>query len=176
MSTMVHLAQKPERKSTFGHTQGVRLICQKTVPALYCTETLAEASDVFPGGIFHAKRREPCRKAASSVVAAMYEVRKAGKYQDFFTSFPASLRQLCWSESQIVFFCRKFPRLLQRRTYGTGTFFLFQEEDGRFAVAHVIVNMSQGLCVIVYPFDRDYVCVPASHHRIVVPIPTVSKR
>ena len=129
-------------------------------------ETLVEASNVFKAGIFGVAKRGVC-KATGKVVVAVYEMIKDGTYSQIFGGFGENLKRLCWTESQIVAFCRDHLDLL--RTRGYGTFFLFEGENGEFFVARVYVSGDGCLSFDVDPLGRDSVWHAGYQHRIVVP-------
>jgi hypothetical protein len=129
-------------------------------------ETLAGAEDVFAAGIYGAAKRGVC-KATVKTVLAVYEMIKDGTYSQIFGGFGENLKRLCWTESQIVAFCRDHRRLLRTGSYGT--FFLFEGENGGFFVANVYVRDDGRLYLYVYSLEDDYVWHAEYLRRIVVP-------
>jgi hypothetical protein len=130
-------------------------------------ETLAEASDVFKSGIYGAKKRGIC-KATAKTVLAVYEMIKDGTYAQIFGGFGENLKRLCWTESQIVAFCRDPRNREYLRADGYGTFFLFEGEKGGIFVAYVYVY-DDGLDVGVYPLADGRVWYAKYARRIIVP-------
>ncbi len=129
-------------------------------------ETLAEARDVFKAGIYDVAKRGAC-KATAKTILAVYEMIKDGTYAQIFGGFGENLKRLCWTESQIVAFCRDHRDLLRKDGYGT--FFLFEEESGGFFVAVVFVDDGGRLGVRVDEFSRGNVWDAGYRHRLVVP-------
>jgi hypothetical protein len=116
-------------------------------------ETLKEASDVFAFGSVGAAKRAVC-KATPKTPAVVFEMFKDGTYQQIFGGFGENLKRLCWTEAQIVAFCRDYHDLL--RTGGYGTFFLFEGEGGGFLVADVR-EFNGRLFVCVTPLENELV-------------------
>jgi hypothetical protein len=129
-------------------------------------DTLAEASDVFKAGIYGAAKRSVC-KATPKTLLAVCEMIKDGTFQQIFGGFGENLKRLCWTESQIVAFCRDHHDLLRKDGYGT--FFLFEGENGGFFVADVYVCDDGRLFVFVYPLERGVVWGARCQRRVVVP-------
>ncbi len=129
-------------------------------------ETLAKAKTVFAAGIYGATKRGVC-KATPKVLLAVYEMIKDGTFGQIFGGFGENLKRFCWTESQIVAFCRDHHDLL--RTEGYGTFFLFEGENGGFFVAFVFVHDDGRLYVFVRPLMYAYVWYAKYAHRVVVP-------
>ena len=129
-------------------------------------ETLAEAKDVFKAGIYGATKRGVC-KATAKVVLAVYEMVKDGTLQQVFGGFGENLKRLCWTESQIVAFCRDHHDLLRKDRYGT--FFLFEGENGGFFVACVFTRDGGRLRLRVLPLEDGDVWGAISQLRFVVP-------
>lgn len=126
-------------------------------------ETLAEATNVFTGGIYYAKKRGSSKKTEKTTVT-VHEIVKDGTYAQIFGG--GNLKRLCLEESQIVAFCRDHRNLL--RTEGYGTFFLFKGEDAWFFIA--VVDIDDGrLRVDVNDFSRCHVWSASSRHRVIVP-------
>jgi hypothetical protein len=128
--------------------------------------TLADAGDVFNGGIFGAvKRRKPC-KATKKTAVAIYHMIKDGEFQAIFGGFGENLKRLCWTEDQIVAFCRNHYPLLQREYV---TFFLFEEEDGDFFVCSVRFDSRGCLLAVIDPIKTRNLWRAKCQHRVVVP-------
>jgi hypothetical protein len=127
------------------------------------TETLANATNVFKAGIYNAVKRGSC-KTTPKVLLAVYEMIKDGTYAQIFGGFGENLKRLCWTESQIVAFCRDHRDLLRK-----DGFFLFEGEKGGFFVADVCVDGGGLLNVLVYPLTHDGVWDAECVRRIVVP-------
>lgn len=144
-----------------------RLFADKTIELAKTDgkETLAEASDVFKAGIYGAKKRGVC-KATPKTLLAVYEMIKDGMFQQIFGGFGENLKRLCWTENQIIAFCRDHRDLL--RTGGYGTFFLFEGENGSLFVACVHFGDRGRLKVYVYSFSYDFEWDAYFQHRIVV--------
>jgi hypothetical protein len=130
-------------------------------------ETIAEAKDVFTGGIYYyAKERRTRCTATKKTVVTVYEMIKDGTYAQVFGGFGENLRRLCWTESQIVALCRDHRDLFRKDGYGT--FFLFEGENGGFLVAHVRVSGDGRLLVLVFPLGEGSVWHAVCQYRISV--------
>jgi hypothetical protein len=129
-------------------------------------ETLAEANDVFAGGIYNAKKRSS-GKAKKVLSVAVYEMIKDGTFAQIFSSFGKNLKSLACTESLIVTICRDHPHLLC--TDGHSTFFLFEGENGGFCVAFVHVRKNGQLRIYVRPLEYEFVWRANRRHRVVVP-------
>lgn len=136
------------------------------------TDTLADATDVFTGGIYGATRRKKLCAPTKKTLIAIYEMILDATFRTIFGGFGENLKRLAWQESQIVAFCRDHRNLL--RTDGYGTFFLFEGENGGFFVANVNFDDNGQLKVNVNPLDNDNVWNAEYRHRIVVPKLAVS--
>ena len=131
-------------------------------------ETLAGAADVFTGGIYGAVSRKP-GKPTKKMVIALYEMILDATYRTIFGGFGENLKRLCWTESQIVAFCRDSRNREYLRAGGYGTFFLFEGEDGGFYVAYVIVFVVGRLAVRVRPLGDDGIWRAECRRCVVVP-------
>jgi hypothetical protein len=136
-------------------------------------DTLAEAGDmfkagdIFKAGLYCATKRGVC-KATPKVRIAVYQMIKDGSFSQLFGGFGENLKRLCWTESQIVAFCRDRSDLL-----GPGnkvTLFLFEGENGGFSVALVYMNYDTGhLYGHVYPLEGRSEWDSFYQYRIFVP-------
>ena len=129
-------------------------------------ETLAEASDVFMIGIYKATKRGVC-KTTPKTVLVVYEIVKSGTFRQIFGGFGENLKRLCWTENQIVTFCRDHYGLLRKD--GRGTFFLFEEENGGFFVAIVRMDDDGTLDVFVRSLEIVDVWRAEFQHRVIAP-------
>lgn len=140
-----------------------------TVDAVDGTEILADAKDVFPGGIdsdfINWGADEPGRSTSETPVD-VYEMTKDSTYSQMFGSLSADVRKLCFTQAQIKNFAKKNYEWF--RTDGYGTFFLF-ESKGHFFVAYVYVYSDDRLHVHVNLFEPSRVWLAEHRHRLVVP-------
>jgi len=139
-----------------------------TVDAVDGTEILADAKDVFPGGIdsnfINWGADEPGRSTAETPVD-VYEMTKDSTYSKMFGSLSDDVQKICFTQAQIKNFAKRNYEWF--RTDGYGTFFLF-ESNGYFFVADVRFGSSGRLGVSVSRFERSLVW-DAGSHRLVVP-------
>ncbi|MDP2736466.1 MAG: hypothetical protein Q8O59_01620 [bacterium] len=140
-----------------------------TVDAVDGTEILADAKDVFPGGIDSDFKNwgadEPGQLTAKTPVE-VHEMKKDATFSQMFGELNSDVRKLCLTQHQIKNFVKKHRNWL--RTDGYATFFLF-ESNGNFFVAYVYFRSSGGLFVLVYQFEISYVWNAERRHRVVVP-------
>lgn len=133
------------------------------------TEILADAKDVFPGGIdsdfVNWVANEPGRPTAETPVD-VHEMTKDATFSQMFGELNADVRKLCLTQHQIKSFAKKHRGWL--RTDGYGTFFLF-ESEGHFFVADVGFNSSDDLRVLVDRFEYSDVWSAGLRPRLVVP-------
>jgi len=139
-----------------------------TVDAVDGTEILADAKDVFPGGIdsnfINWGADEPGRSTAETPVD-VYEMTKDSTYSKMFGSLSDDVQKICFTQAQIKNFAKRNYEWFRTDSYGT--FFLF-ESNGYFFVALVSFDSLGGLRVDVSRFERSLVW-DAGSHRLVVP-------
>ena len=140
-----------------------------TVDAVDGTEILANAKDVFPGGIdsdfINWGADEPGQPTDETPVD-VYEMTKNSTYSQMFGSLSADVRKVCFTQAQIKNFAKKNYEWF--RTDGYGTFFLF-ESKGHFFVADVDFRSRGKLYVFVSQFENSNVWGAGLRHRLVVP-------
>lgn len=133
------------------------------------TEVLADAKDVFNGGIDSDFKNwdadEPGQPTAETAVE-VYEMEKDATFSQMFGELNADTRKLCLSQSQIKNFVKKYRRRL--RMGGYATFFLF-ESNGNFFVADVSVYSDGSRSVRVAQFEHSDVWDAGARRRLVVP-------
>jgi len=139
-----------------------------TVDAVDGTEILADAKDVFPGGIdsnfINWGADEPGRSTAETPVD-VYEMTKDSTYSKMFGSLSDDVQKICFTQAQIKNFAKRNYEWFRTDSYGT--FFLF-ESNGYFFVALVSFDSLGGLRVDVGRFGSSIVW-RAGSHRLVVP-------
>ena len=139
-----------------------------TVDAVDGTEILADAKDVFPGGIdsnfINWGADEPGRSTAETPVD-VYEMTKDSTYSKMFGSLSDDVQKICFTQAQIKNFAKRNYEWFRTDSYGT--FFLF-ESNGYFFVALVSFDSLGGLRVDVSRFERSLVW-RAGSRRLVVP-------
>ena len=140
-----------------------------TVDAADGTEILADAKDVFPGGIdsdfINWGADEPGRFTAETPVD-VYEMTQDATFSQMFEDLSSDVRRLCLTQHQIKNFVKKNRSWL--RTEGYATFFLF-ESKGHFFVASVDVHSGGRLYVSVRLFGSAHVWDAELRRRLVVP-------
>lgn len=128
--------------------------------------TLAEASDIFTGGLygdFKSWGTNVPGEDADETAVDVYEMAKGGNYQTLFGSL-GDPRELCLTQGQINEFCNSHRTLLRQEGYGT--FFLF-EVNRELLVAGVSV-LADELTVSAGLFAHDFVWGACDRHRLVV--------
>jgi len=140
-----------------------------TVDAVDGTEILADAKDVFSGGIdsdfINWEADEPDRSTVETPVD-VYEMTQDATFSQMFGDLSSDVRRLCLTQHQIKNFVKKHRSWL--RTEGYATFFLF-ESKGYFFVAVVLFDSRGGLFVRVLQFEDSHVWDAGIRHRLVVP-------
>ena len=110
------------------------------------TETILGAKDVFPGGIdsdfVHWGADEPSGPTPKTPVD-VYELAQDGTFEQMFGSICSNPERLCFIQSQIIGFVKKYPNWLHPR--GWSTFFPFRSK-GNFFVAVVGARGDGRLC------------------------------
>ena len=140
-----------------------------TVDAVDGTEILADAKDVFSGGIdsdfINWEADEPDRSTVETPVD-VYEMTQDATFSQMFGDLSSDVRRLCLTQHQIKNFVKKHRSWL--RTEGYATFFLF-ESKGHFFVAVVRFDSRGRLGVRVFRFGGSSVWRAGNRHRLVVP-------
>ena len=133
------------------------------------TETIAKARNVFVAGIdsdFVAWGLDVPSRPTKATKAIVCEITNDGTFAEVFESLNRSLDSLCWEQSQIVEFAKKYrDRICEDRR---ATFFLFKVGN-KFFVAYVHVHSDGGLHVYVDRFSNDNVWYAEDRHRFAVP-------
>jgi hypothetical protein len=133
------------------------------------TETLANAKEMFTGGIdpdFVNWGADEKGKATKETLVDVYEMEKNATFSQMFGELNSDVRKLCFTQHQIKNFVKKYRNWL--RTDGYTTLFLF-ESKGQFFVADVRFNSRDELYVSVDRFENDFVWRAEYRHRVVVP-------
>ena len=134
-----------------------------TVGATDGTGTL-KGSGVFPGGVYGLALPVGGKETPATAVA-IYEMEENGTFAEVFGSLGEN--RLCWTEAQVVGFCRENPGRLSR----TGATFF--EMVGGFVADASFVGLGR-LDVFVDPFSDGRVWNAKYAHRFVVPQQTPS--
>ncbi|MCX6714464.1 MAG: hypothetical protein NTX72_01480 [Candidatus Uhrbacteria bacterium] len=108
-------------------------------------------------------------KSTDAANVSVFEMIKDATFAQMFGSLGSDLDKLCLSQDQIIKFCETNRDKLRKDGYAT--FFLFKENEN-FFVAGVDVS-SDGLSVLVGPFEHDGVWYAGCVHRVVIPQLTV---
>lgn len=135
------------------------------------TRTIAKAGDAFVSGIdpdFVSWGLDVPSRPTKVTEAIVCEMTNDGTFAEIFGSLKCSLESLCWKQSQIVDFVKKYQDRL--RGDGYATFFLFKVGD-KFFVACVDVYSRGYLRVSVYRFSDDFVWCAVFRRRFAVPQP-----
>lgn len=131
------------------------------------TRTIARAHDVFAFGIdsdFVNWGLNVSGQPTKVTKAIVYEITKDGTFVEIFGSLKRSLDSLCWEQSQIVDFVKKY----QDKLCGYDTFFLFKVA-GQFFFACVNVDPHGNLSVCVSYFSDAHTWHAEYRHHFVVP-------
>lgn len=135
------------------------------IPATFGTRTFAQATDIFPGGIY-GKNCNIIGEARPETPIVVHELNENGTLQQIFGGQGVSFDQLCLEPEQIIQFVIKYSEHLHPQGYAT--FFLL---PGSSLVASVYWDDDRGLGVYVYHFSCDFVWRAGSRHRVVLPCP-----
>jgi hypothetical protein len=155
-----------------GKKQFTRLISdgeKLIIDAVDGSETLADAKEIFTGGIdsdFKNWDADEKGSAASEALAEVREMIKDATFSQMFGELNADVGKLCLTQHQIKSFVKKYRNWLQKDGYGT--FFLFRS-NGHFFVAYADLSSGGSLRVLVVRFEYDYVWLADARHRLVVP-------
>jgi hypothetical protein len=139
-----------------------------TIKALDGQEYIGAAKKVFKGYIdsdFENYGLNKPSEATEEIAVQVYEQIKDANFAKMFISLSSDLDKLCLTQSQIVAFCKKYPKWL--RQGGGYTFFLFKMNNDYF-VASVFVHVD-GLSARVFRFECGGVWFAESRCRVVVP-------
>jgi hypothetical protein len=140
------------------------------------TRTIAQATDVFEGGIDADFVNWSLDKSSCSTIATsvrVYEHIKDGTFKAIYgTNYPV-LDKMVFTQHQIIDFCVKHKDKLRQDGYGT--FFLFKKDDdfpaneNNLFVAYVGVYSGGRLGANVHRFSDDYGWDAESQPRFVIP-------
>ncbi len=137
--------------------------------------TIVKAEDVFKSWIdsdFQNWGLNKESKATPETEIEVYEMVKDATFKEIFISLSDDLDSLCFTQSQIIDFCKKHRNHL--RQDGDATLFLTKKDFGKpvtednLFVVYVDVD-SHGLNVFVDHFDGAGVWSADDRHRLVVP-------
>lgn len=135
------------------------------IPVTDGTKTLAQATDVFPGGIYG----ESCggsSQAQPKTLVNVHELIENATFQQMFEGQGVDLDKICLEQDQIVEFVISHPDQLHPQGYAT--FFLFRA-NGDFFVAHVYWCDARRLLVRVRHLAYAYVWFAGYCYRVVLP-------
>ncbi|OGI21446.1 MAG: hypothetical protein A3J06_04770 [Candidatus Moranbacteria bacterium RIFCSPLOWO2_02_FULL_48_19] len=138
------------------------------------TRTIAQAKDVFTGGIdsnFANLSLDVTAQPTGEIAVAVNENISNGEFSQIFGSVGYPQTRPGFTQHQIIEFCVKHKDRLRQGGYGT--FFPFQV-NGKFYVAYVAVGTAGRLYVRVDQFSNDSVWNAKYQHRFVIPKLTVS--
>lgn len=132
------------------------------------SEILANADDAFAyiDSDFRSWDADEPGAATEATPVHVYEQVQDATFSQMFGSLSADVRKVCFTQTQIKGFVRKYPQWL--RSGGYATFFLFQSR-GHFFVARVNVYSGGRLEVYVYQFEYSGVWSAGDRSRLVVP-------
>lgn len=130
-------------------------------------EVLVDAKDIFAyiDPDFKKWGADEPGQATGETSVEVYEMAEDATFSQMFGSLSGDAQKLCFTQSQIKSFVKKYSNWL--RTDGYATFFLF-ESRGESFVARVRVD-SDGLGVSVDRFEGSGVWSAGYRHRVVVP-------
>ena len=130
-------------------------------------ETIAEAKETFPGGIYALINDTNVKSSATEKTqVSVHEMIKDGTFAEIFNGMSNDLNSLCLAQSQIIQFVKKHRKWL--RVDGYATFFLFKIGED-FFVASLFFDSHGHLGVYMFRFSDDDVWYTESQHRLVVP-------
>jgi hypothetical protein len=131
------------------------------------TKTLSSAKDVFPAGIDGFFRHEHFSSEIATKVTEVkvYEAATDDTFSGMFYSFSNDLDELCFTQHQVVNFCKKYPKLLCQNRIET--FFLIKVCNEYFIAP--VVTFPTGLDVAIYEFNYNRLQKASNLHRIVIP-------
>lgn len=133
------------------------------------TRTIAQAGDVFAGGIdgnFKSWNLDVPAQATEAMEVGAHELILDGAFKSVYGSLRHSLDQLCLTPHQIVNFCVEHKGRLRQDDYPT--FFLFNVGD-KYFVASVNVCSDGRLRAHVYLFLLDDAWFAKYRPRFVIP-------
>jgi hypothetical protein len=156
-------------------TSALERVATFPIPETSGKDTLAEAGDVFKGGVLMGEAKSGPSKPTKKTYAGAYVRNEKGSvassYRVLFSFFGWNLQRLCWTESQIVAYCRLYPQYLLG-----GASFVFEDGDKKFFVAGVMVNREGLLAMRAAPFYFGSVwendTIDDSYaHNLIIPLP-----
>ena len=141
-----------------------------SLPATNGKRTIAQAGDVFTGGIDSNFRRwkldVPSAPTAPMSVQVWEHTTNNGNFADIFASTGKPNDALCIPQSQIVFFAATYQEWL--RTNGYRTFFMFKKGE-EFFVPSVSFGDARQLHADVDRLSDDDVLPVVYRYRFVIP-------
>ena len=173
----IHLQALLEHRNSFPKeddktTSHLKLISSGTfltLPATDGTRTIAQAADVFTGGIdndFKLWKLDVPSTPTKPMSVKVWEQTTEGMFADIFASTGQPNDALCIPQNQILSFAATYPEWLRKD--GFGTFFMFKENE-KFFVAEVYFDDARRLCVRVDPLSRGDVWGAEYRSRFVLP-------
>jgi len=134
-------------------------------------ETIADASDLFPGFLDsdfkNWETNKPSNVATEPAPATVFEMyEKSGTFRQIFGSL-GNIDDLCWEQGQILNFVREHSDKLHPKNWATFLPFKVKEIEEPF-VAFVIRDAGE-LKAVVYRFGDVYVWDAWRCRRVVVP-------
>jgi hypothetical protein len=141
-----------------------------TIDAVDGTEILADAKDVFVGGIdpdFKNWSADEIGNPTAETPVDVHEMTRDATFSQIFGELNSDVRKLCFTQAQIKNFVKKYRNWL--RTDGYATFFLLKSK-GNFFVADVVDSDGE-LFVNRRQLDDPGIWAGGYHRRVVVPRP-----
>lgn len=132
-------------------------------------EFIAGTRDMFEAGIdpdfLDLAEEEPGAPTPETFVEVHEEIRD-GTFRQIFNSISIDTEKLCFTESQIKGFVRKYRQWLREK--GCATFFLFKSQ-GHFFIAYMHINSDGKIYAHKVKFDHINIWESEFRNRIVVP-------
>ncbi len=134
------------------------------------TETIAEATDTFPGWIdpnFERYGTNVASKPTKKTYVCVHEMLKGGTLAQIFDGLSGDRNKLVFTQPQIIQFVKKHHQWLRMEYFGS--FFLFKVAD-EFFVVRVFFSFDSHLpSVKVHRFSSSTVHPAKDGYRLVVP-------
>ena len=132
------------------------------IPATNSPRTFAQATDIFPGGIY-GENCNVASKARPETPAVVYELIENGTLQRIFEGQGVSFDQLCWEPEQVIQFVINHREHLHSKGYAT-----FFPLSGSL-VALIYWRDARRLKVNVHRLAHDFVWSAGARRRAVLP-------
>jgi hypothetical protein len=118
-------------------------------------------------GIFEVWKSDQSSVDTKEASVKAFEFNAGPSFAEIFGSFRTKLNELCFTKSQIIRFCKKYPQYLQSN--GNGNYFLFKENN-KYFVVDVSVDY-----VYIFRFNIDIILGSVDLRRVFVPINAILK-